>query len=110
ELNYCVQYKRVDGKWHMNTARSTIKIRLTNREKKEKTRFQSTAEILTTNIEKGDLVRFSRKDIFKPNEFFTEKITEYDPGFWSHYNVIQPEDELEQALKNFQDHDRIILK
>jgi hypothetical protein len=100
QLSYTVQYKLFEGKWHFFTAQSAMQINLLNREKKQKTKFFSISEILTTNIEKGDFQFFGRKDIFRSNEFFTEKITNYDSDFWKNYNVIQPEDELEKALRN----------
>ncbi len=107
ELSYVVEYKLYEGKWYLFSAQSTMQIKLYNKEKKQKTMFESVAEILVTDIEKGDFQRFSRNEIFKPSEFFTEKIDSYDTGFWENYNVIQPEEELEHAIKNFDNHDMI---
>jgi hypothetical protein len=108
ELAYTVQYGLYEGKWYLLNAQSSMQIKLINREKKQKTKFNSTSEILITDIEKGDFQRFSRNEIFKPSEFFTEKIVTYDQGFWENYNVIEPEEELEHAIKNFENHDMII--
>lgn len=108
ELAYTVQYGLYEGKWYLLSAQSSMQIKLINREKKQKTKFNSTSEILITDIEKGDFQRFSRNEIFKPSEFFTEKIVSYDQGFWENYNVIEPEEELEHAIKNFENHDMII--
>lgn len=110
ELKYLAQYKYIKGKWYLNLAQSSMKIRIVNREKREKTKFHSISEMLVTNIEKGDLQHFSRREIFRPNEFFTEKITGYDKNFWEGYNVIKPEDELEYAIKNFDSKDIIIVE
>ncbi|MBN1926846.1 MAG: carboxypeptidase-like regulatory domain-containing protein [Prolixibacteraceae bacterium] len=109
ELKYVTQYRQIDGKWYLNLAISSMRIRINNREKREKTNFHSISEMLVTNIEKGDLQHFSRKEIFKPNEFFTEKINGYDKNFWETYNVIKPEDDLENAIKKFDSHDIIIV-
>jgi|WetSurMetagenome_2_1015567.scaffolds.fasta_scaffold61550_2 hypothetical protein len=108
ELSYQVQYSLIDQKWYLHSARSLMQIKILNREKKQKTKFRSISEILTTNIEVGNLQHFNRKEIFSPNEFFTEKINGYDKEFWEDYNVIEPEEELNNALKNFEDHDLII--
>ncbi len=108
ELAYTVQYGLFEGKWYLLSAQSSMQIKLINREKKQKTKFNSTSEILITDIEKGDFQRFSRNEIFKPSEFFTEKIVTYDQGFWENYNIIEPEEELEHAIKNFENHDMII--
>jgi hypothetical protein len=108
DLSYVVDYNFIDGKWYLLSAHSSIQIKIVNKEKKQKTAFRSTSEILITNIEKGDLQHFSRKDIFRPNEFFTEKITSYDEEFWENYNVIEPEESMENAIKDFDEHNLII--
>lgn len=108
ELSYQVQYKLIDQKWYLYSARSSIQVKIYDKEKRQKTKFNSISEILTTNIEIGDLQHFNRKDIFRPNEFFTEKINGYDKEFWEDYNVIQPEEELNKALKKFNNNDLII--
>jgi hypothetical protein len=108
DLSYQVQYKYIDKKWYLFSARSSMQIKIYDKEKRQKTKFKSISEILTTNIEIGDLQHFNRKDILKPNEFFTERINGYDKEFWEDYNVIQPEEELNNALKKFDNHDLII--
>lgn len=108
ELSYQVQYKYINQKWYLYSARSSMQIKIFDKEKRQKTKFHSISEILTTNIEVGDLQHFNRKDILRPNEFFTERINGYDTEFWEDYNVIQPEEELDNALKKFDNHDLII--
>jgi hypothetical protein len=108
ELSYQVQYKLIDQKWYFYSARSSMQLKIFNKEKKQRTHFKCISEILTTNIEIGNLQHFNRKDIFRPYEFFTEKINGYDKAFWENYNVIQPEEELNNALKTFDNHDLII--
>jgi hypothetical protein len=100
-LEYTVQYKLIDGKWYLLSARSSFQLRMNNRAKKEKTDYHSISELVTTNIEKGDFQKFGRKEIFRPNEIFTDKIVSYDKEFWKDYNVIHPEDRLVDALKKF---------
>lgn len=107
-LDYIIQYKYIGQKWYLLSARSSIQVKLNSKEKKQKTKFHNISEILTTNIEKGDLEQFSRKEIFRSNEVFTDKIVSYDKAFWENYNVIKPEEKLVKALKNFDDQNLII--
>jgi len=108
ELSYQIQYKLIDQKWYLYTARSSMQIKIIDKERRQRTNFHSISEMLTTNIEIGNLQHFNRKDIFRPNEFFTEKIVGYDKEFWEDYNVIKPEEELNDALNKFENHDLII--
>ena len=108
ELEYSVQYKYINQKWYVQSARSSLIIKINNKDQKEKTKFHSIAEILITNIEKGDFDRFTKQEIFRSNEIFTDKIVSYDKNFWQNYNVIQPEQELVDALKNFDNQNLVI--
>lgn len=108
ELSYIVEYQEMNGKWYFRSARSEFEIKINDRQKKQRTRFNSISEILTTHIEKGDLQQFSRRDIFKPNEFITEKIDSIDFNFWKNYNVIEPEEDLVNALKGFENYNMVI--
>lgn len=101
QLEYVVQYKQIDGKWYLLAARSSFKLKINNRKNRERTRFHSIAELAATKIEKGDIKRFSRKETFKSNEIFTDKIVSYDEQFWQNYNIIEPEEKLNDALINF---------
>lgn len=108
ELVYTVQYKYINQKWYVLSARSSLKIKINNKDQKEKTNFHSVAEILTTNIEKGDFEHFTKQEIFRSNEIFTDKIVSYDRQFWQNYNIIQPEEQLIDALKNFDNQNLVI--
>lgn len=108
DLAYTVQYKKIDGKWYFYNAQSLLEIKVNNKKKKEKTRFKSTSEILTTNIQKNTFKHFPRQDIFKSSEIFTDHIIGYDKNFWATYNIIQPEEELINALKKFDNTNLII--
>lgn len=108
ELSYIVDYQLVGNKWYFYTAKNFFDIKINDRQNRQKTRFNSTSEIQITRIEKGDIQQFSRRDIFKPNEFITEKIDTIDANFWQEYNIIEPEDELVEALRNFDSYNLVI--
>lgn len=108
ELSHIVQYKLMDQKWVLLSARSTMLVKINNREEKVKTHFESISEILTTNIDKNNFEQFTRREIFKSNEIFSDKIVEYDHLFWQNYNIIHPEEELTKALKNFNNQNLVI--
>jgi hypothetical protein len=108
ELRYVVQYKQVNGKWYFRSARSMFEIRIKDRKKRERKDFLSTSEIIITQIEKGNIEHFNRKETFRSNEIFTEKIKQYDQSFWENYNVIEPEEDLVKALRNFDNNDLVV--
>nr|MDA3817784.1 hypothetical protein [Prolixibacteraceae bacterium] len=100
--------KQVNGKWYFRSARSMFEIRIKDRKKRERKDFLSTSEIIITQIEKGNIEHFNRKETFRSNEIFTEKIKQYDQSFWENYNVIEPEEDLVKALRNFDNNDLVV--
>ncbi len=45
-------------------------------------------------------MRFSNKERIKPTDFFTEEVSAFaDPDFWGDYNVIEPDQSIETAIR-----------
>jgi hypothetical protein len=101
ELEYTVTYKFLNGKWYLHSLKSDFDIKLIDKQNHQRTRFYSSTEMLTTQIEADSKRSFNRKELFRPNEFVTEKMDTYDKDFWEHYNVIEPEEELTKAIRTF---------
>lgn len=97
---YEVDYQNYNGKWHLKTARASVKIKIRSRKDRLNSEFHSVSELLITNIEPTDLKRFIRKEIFSQRDIFVEMIDEYDPSFWENYNIIKPDENLRNAFKN----------
>lgn len=108
DLSYSVDYQLIGKHWYFFMASNRYEIKVNDRQNRQKTLFNSVSEILTTQIEQGDFQKFSRRDIFKPNEFITEKIDTIDHDFWKGYNIIEPEDDLVEAIQGFESYNLII--
>lgn len=99
-VRYQVDYKQYNGKWYLKTARASVKIKIRSRKDKLNSEFHSVSELLITNIEPSELKRFTRQEIFSQRDIFVEMINDYDPSFWENYNIIKPNEDLVNALKN----------
>ncbi len=99
DLKYQVNYKRTDGKWHLNTAKTSVKFRVRSRRDKINSVFHSVSDLLITDHEKTELRRFDREESLRSIDIFTELITDYDPEFWGQFNIIQPNEDLRKALQ-----------
>jgi hypothetical protein len=100
-VNYEVDYQLYNGKWHLKTARASVKIKIRSRKDNTNSEFHSVSDLLITNIESTELKRFSRQEVFSQQDIFVEMIDNYDPSFWENYNIIQPEEDLQNAFTNF---------
>jgi hypothetical protein len=58
------------------------------------------SELAITDRTEEDVVKFASKDRIKPTDFFTEEVSAFaDPAFWGDYNVIEPDQSIEAAIR-----------
>jgi hypothetical protein len=100
-VNYTVNYQQYKGKWHLAGAQASVKFKIRSRRDKINSEFHSVSDILVTNIQSTELKRFARKESFSQRDIFVEMIDEYDAEFWENYNIIKPDESLENAIKTF---------
>jgi hypothetical protein len=98
--NYLVNYREQDGKWVLNHARYEVKFRVIKRGKFFNKLYTSAADLAITDIDTKNVEKFKFNEILKPNQIFVEKVTQYyDEQFWGSYNIIKPEESLEDAVE-----------
>ena len=99
-VNYTVNYQIVNNKWYLSNAQASVKFKIRSRQDKLNSEFHSISDLLITNIQPTDLKRFDRDESLGQRDIFVEIINEYDPNFWENYNIIKPNEELQNAIKN----------
>ena len=100
-LEYHVEYTQSKYKWCMSSARASAIFRIRGKKEKLNSTFHSVSEILVTDIEKSQIKRFPKGQVFTINDVFTDNIKEYDETFWGNFNIIKPNADLREALKYF---------
>lgn len=99
-VDYSVQYRLLNGKWQFYSAHSDILFRV-KQKRKFKTDYRNVTDVLVTQqFPFPKKARFGPEGIFREKDVFSEKIGNYDAGFWENYNVIKPDDELIKAIKD----------
>ncbi len=97
---YHTKYTMQDGKWYFSYARAEVKFKVNWDKKLFNTNYTTMSEIAVTdrktiNPEKiNPKQRFKRKDILDDMVF-----TYFDPDFWGDYNVIEPDQSIESAIR-----------
>lgn len=99
-VNYSVSYQQFEGKWHLSNAQAKVKFKIRSKRDKINSEFTSVSDLLITDIQSTDLKRFNRDELINLNDIFVEMIKEYDYKFWENYNIIKPDEELQNAFKN----------
>jgi hypothetical protein len=98
--NYYVYYKYWNGKYYLNHIRGDLVFRF----KKKKAFFQPSNSIHTffemavCKIDTIDVKRFTRRESISTHNVFSETQFRYDNSFWDDFNVILPEEKLNEAI------------
>ncbi len=98
--SYLVRYREVDGKWYFAHSRAEVKFKVDWKKKLFNTNFTTMSELAITDRTEEDVVKFAAKERMKSTDFFTEEVAAFaDPDFWGDYNVIEPDQSIESAIK-----------
>ena len=96
---YHINYRPYQGIWLLNKVKGEMKVRINNRNKNKKHTFIAVSEMLMSDYENTGNTRLKPSEQFKANYILTEQIKEYDPEFWKNYNVIKPDEDIENVFK-----------
>ena len=99
-VQYEVNYSKYQGFWHLATARASAKFKVRSKKDNVNSEYSSVSDLLVTNVESTELKRFPRNESFSENDVFVEMINDYDEKFWENYNIIRPDEDLKNALKD----------
>jgi hypothetical protein len=99
EVVYTVSYKPWNGTYYVNHIRGDLYFRI----KKRNQLFSSTTlhtwfEMVTCKIETEGITRFTRNETLQTRTIFAETNFNYDNDFWGNFNIILPEEKLNEAL------------
>ncbi len=100
--NYLVTYKEIDGKYYLNYVRNELEFFADWKRKIFRTRYVIMSEMAITELkgEQEDKLRY--RDSFHRRHILADMVPVYfDKDFWGSYNVIEPEESIESAIRKF---------
>ncbi len=99
-VHIMVKYRKIGSKWYLNYLRNETDLKFKWKKKLFHSDYTITAETAITNIDTKNVVKPKYSERFKPNEIFSEKVSNFtDPDFWGASNVIEPEVSIQTAFK-----------
>jgi hypothetical protein len=101
DVFYQVNYQRANNKWHLSTARASVKFRIKSKSERVNSVFHSDSELLITDFKPDDGSSFRRNELFSSKDIFTKVVSNYNDGFWGDYNIIIPTEELRKSFQNY---------
>ncbi|NCD14759.1 MAG: carboxypeptidase-like regulatory domain-containing protein [Bacteroidia bacterium] len=103
EASYMVNYTENEGKWHFNYSgtKVTFRVRWTNRFfGLFSTAYTIRSEMAITDRYNDNVIKFPRRERIRSTDVIAEKVEHFlDPNFWGAYNVIEPDQEISEAIK-----------
>ena len=97
---YRTKYREQDGKLHFVYSRAEVKFKVDWNKKLFNTYYTTMSEIAVTDRTDQEVIKFAREDKIKTSDVFTEKVSAFnDPAFWGDYNVIEPDQSIESAIR-----------
>jgi len=97
---YRVKYREQDGKWYFTYSRAEVKFKVDWKKRLFNTYYTTMAEIAVTDRTTEEVIKFAGKERLKFTDVFSEKVDAFaDPDFWGEYNVIEPDQSIESAIR-----------
>jgi hypothetical protein len=95
---YHVDYKEVNGRYHISQARGEVEIKVRRRRKWIGARYRITMEVAITDVIPDQRLRISPSERVRPGHALSDEPFRFDPLFWGEHNTIEPEVSLTEAL------------
>ncbi|MEN8202934.1 MAG: carboxypeptidase-like regulatory domain-containing protein [Bacteroidota bacterium] len=97
---YRAKYTIVDDRWYFSYARAEVKFKVNWKKKLFNTTYTTMSELAITDRTYEGIEKFASKERFKSNDVMNEKVfIFFDQGFWEGYNVIEPDQSIESAIR-----------
>jgi hypothetical protein len=97
---YRVKYTIEDNRWFFSYARAEVKFVVNWKQKLFNTTYSTMSELAITDRTYQGIEKFAGKDRFRSSDVMNEKVyIFFDQGFWEGYNVIEPDQSIESAIR-----------
>ncbi len=97
---YRTRYREQDGKWYFAYSRAEVKFKVNWKKKLFNTYYTTMSEIAITDRTNEEVIKIAGKEKIRPSDVFLEQVEAFtDPEFWGDYNVIEPDQSIEAAIR-----------
>jgi hypothetical protein len=97
---YRTKYREQDGKLHFMYSRAEVKFKVDWQKKLFHTFYTTMSEVAVTDRTDKEVIKFAKEDKVRYTDVFSEKVSAFtDKEFWGDYNVIEPDQSIESAIR-----------
>ncbi|MDH6341382.1 hypothetical protein M2480_000134 [Parabacteroides sp. PFB2-12] len=98
EVSYTISYKESKGVYYINHIRGDLQFRVRKKRQLFSTALHIWFEMATVKTETEEVKRFARSERIPTHSVFSETEYTYDKRFWEQFNIILPEESLQEAI------------
>ena len=99
QARYYIDYRFFNGRWILNRLDGEIVIRINDKKSKVNSEFTAITELLISDWEVNKKVKLRSSELYKSRYVLADQIIETDQEYWEDYNIIRPDEELENVFK-----------
>lgn len=97
---YRAKYTIDENRWYFTYARAEVRFKVDWKKKLFNTNFTTMSELAITDRTYEGIEKFAAKERFRPTDVMDEKVyIFFDEDFWQGYNVIEPDQSIENAIR-----------
>jgi len=97
---YRTKFREQDGKWYFAYSRAEVRFKVNWKRKLFNTFYTTMSEIAITDRTSEEVIKFAGREKIRYTDIFSDKVSDFtDPGFWGDYNVIEPDQSIESAIR-----------
>ncbi len=100
ELSCVVDYRYEDGVSRISYLRNTFRFNCDWKKRLFSTSFTATCEMAVTGVRSDNVKPIASRNSFDSRDAYYDKVEYFmDPDYWSNYNIIEPSESLDKAIK-----------
>jgi hypothetical protein len=100
EVTYIVTYKQQGDRMYLNYIRNEIRFKCDWKRRLFATNYEVIAESIITDRTDQNVSRIPNRETFTIRQSLSHEVALYqDENFWENYNIIEPTESLESAVK-----------
>ena len=97
---YRTKFREQDGIWYFAYSRAEVRFKVNWKKKLFNTYYTTMSEIAITDRTDQEVIKFAGKEKIKYSDVFSEQVNAFtDDEFWGDYNVIEPDQSIESAIR-----------
>ena len=97
---YRAKYTIEDNRWYFSYARAEVRFKVDWKRKLFNTTYSTMSELAITDRTYQGIEKFAGKERFKSSDIMNEKVyIFFDQNFWEGYNLIEPDQSIETAIR-----------